>query len=69
MSPEEDLLLQMQGMIARYRGLFAEDERAQREAYDLVVQLQGRDVMVSVWQRAVWTLSLVGAGRAEDAWR
>lgn len=61
--------LQMQGMVMRYRGAFAEDERAQREAYEISVRLNGPAVMPTVWQRAVWTVSLIGVNRLDDAYR
>jgi tetratricopeptide (TPR) repeat protein len=61
--------LQMQGMVMRYRGQFAEDELAQRESYDITARLHGPHAMSSVWQRAAWVLSLIGVGRLDDAYR
>lgn len=61
--------LQLLGIVKRVTGRFAEDEAAQKEAYDQLVQLQGPDTVSSLWQRAVWATSLVGAGRAEEGYR
>jgi tetratricopeptide (TPR) repeat protein len=62
-------MLQMLGFANRYRGRFAEDERAQRESYEITARLQGADSMAALWQRAVWIASLPGVGRAEEAYR
>jgi serine/threonine-protein kinase len=61
--------LQMHGMINRYLGRFAEDERAQRESYDIAARLVGADSLAAVAQRAVWTLSLLGVNRNAEAYR
>jgi hypothetical protein len=61
--------LQMRGMVHRFLGDFAEDERAQREAYELLARMSGEGSMSALWQRAVWALSLLGVNRAADAER
>lgn len=63
------LTLQLLGIVHRVTGRYADDEAAQREAYDLLAQLQGADSTAALWQRAVWATSLVGAGRPEEAYR
>jgi hypothetical protein len=59
--------LQMRGMVHRFLGNFAEDEHAQREAYELVARMRGQDSLSALWQRAVWALSLLGVNRAAEA--
>jgi tetratricopeptide (TPR) repeat protein len=61
--------LQLLGFANRYRGRSAEDERAQREALEILERLHGADSRSATWQRAVWATSLVGVGRLEDAYR
>lgn len=61
--------LQLLGIVKRVTGRYAEDEAAQREAYDELTRLQGADTVSALWQRAVWATSLVGAGRAEEGYR
>lgn len=61
--------LQMSGFIDRYRGRFEQDERAQREAYEITAKLDGKDSVAALWQRATWLSSLTGVGREEEAWR
>ncbi|MEZ5291685.1 MAG: serine/threonine-protein kinase [Vicinamibacterales bacterium] len=60
---------QLRGLVMRSSGRFAEDERAQREALEILERLQGADSTSALWQRAVWANSLIGAGRAEDGYR
>jgi eukaryotic-like serine/threonine-protein kinase len=61
--------LQLLGFANRYRGRFADDERAQREALDIGTRMNGSDSRSTVWQRAVWITSLTGVGREEEAYR
>jgi serine/threonine-protein kinase len=60
--------LQMLGFVHRHRGRFADDERSQREAYEILARLQGRDSVAARWQEAVWATSLVGVGKLEEAY-
>jgi len=59
--------LQMRGLVSRYQSRFADDERAQREAYDVITRRQGAESPAAIWQRAVWAASLAGTGRLDDA--
>ena len=59
--------LQMRGLVSRYLGQFANDERAQREAYDVIRRRQGAESPAAVWQRAAWATSLAAIGRIDDA--
>jgi len=61
--------LQLLGLVNRYQGRFAEDERAQWEAYEILARLQGAESVAALWQRAVWVASLPGVGRGEEAYR
>lgn len=61
--------LQLSGLVRRATGRFAEDEKLQRESLAIVERLSGASSVATLWQRAVWATSLVGAGRAEDAYR
>lgn len=61
--------LQLTGLVMRSSGRYAEDERTQREALALLERLQGPESLGARWQRAVWATSLVGAGRADEAYR
>lgn len=61
--------LQMLGFANRYRGRFAADEAAQREAAEILVRLQGPDSASALWQKAAWATSLIGVGRVDDAYR
>jgi serine/threonine-protein kinase len=61
--------LQLLGLVNRYRGRFDDDERAQREALEILSRLQGPDSRAAVWQRAVWVTSLTGVSRIEEAYR
>lgn len=61
--------LQLAGLVRRATGRFAEDEALQRESLAIVERLAGPDGLAALWQRAVWATSLVGAGRADDAYR
>ncbi len=61
--------LQMLGFANRYRGRFAADEAAQREAAEILVRLQGPDSVSALWQQAAWATSLIGVGRFDDAYR
>jgi serine/threonine-protein kinase len=63
------LTLQLLGLVRRYQGHFADDERAQWESYEIVSRLQGPESVAALWQRAVWVTSLLGVGRAEEAYR
>lgn len=60
--------LQMHGMVQRYLGRFDEDERAQREAYEIMARLHGPETMSALWQRAVWIVSLLGVHRQDEAY-
>ena len=59
--------LQMLGLVNRYRGRFAEDELAQREAYEIASTLLGADSVSALWQQAIWATSLCGVGRFDEA--
>ncbi len=61
--------LQMLGFANRYRGQFAADEAAQREARDIMARLQGPGSAAALWQRAAWATSLIGVGRHDEAYR
>jgi serine/threonine-protein kinase len=61
--------LQILGMVNRYRGRFADDESAQSEAYQILLQLKGAESLEALWQRSRWALSLVGTGRVDEARR
>ncbi|MFN7979640.1 MAG: serine/threonine-protein kinase [Vicinamibacterales bacterium] len=61
--------LQLAGLVRRATGRFAEDEALQRESLTIVERLTGPESVGALWQRAVWATSLVGAGRADEAYR
>lgn len=61
--------LQLSGLVRRATGRFAEDEALQRESLAIVEGLTSPASMPALWQRAVWATSLVGAGRADEAYR
>jgi len=61
--------LQLSGLVRRATGRFTEDEALQRESLAIVESLTSPSSMAALWQRAVWATSLVGAGRADEAYR
>lgn len=62
------LSLQSLGRANRFLGRFEQDEAAQREAFELLVRLNGEANPATASQHAIWAQSLLGAGRAEDAY-
>ena len=60
--------LQSWGRVNRFLGHYDQDEAAQREVYQLMVQMLGADNAATASQRGVWAVSLVGIGKAEGAW-
>jgi hypothetical protein len=67
-----DLLLQTLqswGRVNRFLADHAADESAQHEAYELTLRTNGAASPTSIQQHSIWAQSLIGAGRAEDAYR
>jgi len=62
------LSLQSFGRVNRFMGRFSEDEKAQREAYEVTLRLNGASTPQTINQHAIWAQSLLGAGRLEEAY-
>ena len=70
--PRIDLLLQSLqslGRVSRFMGNYAEGERAQRQAYELSLRINGPGKPASISQHSIWALNMIGAGRTEEAYR
>lgn len=70
--PRIDLLLQSLqslGRVSRFMGNYAEDEKSQREAYELSLRINGAGKPASISQHSIWALSMIGTGRTEEAYR
>lgn len=66
-----DLLLnslQSFGRANRFLGRYDEDEKAQREVYELASKLNGASAIGTIQQEAIWAQSLLGAGRTPEAY-
>jgi hypothetical protein len=61
--------LQSLGRANRFLGRHADDEQAQREAYEISRRIYGPSGQRSATQHAIWAVSLVNSGRLEDAYR
>jgi tetratricopeptide (TPR) repeat protein len=62
------LSLQSLGRANRFLGRFAEDEAAQREAFELLTKMNGTENPTTASQHAIWAQSLIGTGRVEEAY-
>jgi len=66
-----DLLLeslQSFGRVNRFLQRYGEDEKAQREVYDLSLRINGAHTRATISQHAIWAQSLLGAGRHQEAY-
>lgn len=62
------LSLQSFGRVNRFLGRSGEDEKAQWEAYELSLRLNGALSAPTINQHAIWAQSLLGAGRLLEAY-
>jgi eukaryotic-like serine/threonine-protein kinase len=61
--------LQSWGRVNRFLGNYAEDEAAQREAYQLMLKHYGPNRGETASQRAIWAISLTGVGKIDESYR